>query len=161
MTSEDDERCWQELIKDVRRLPHDKPPLSGRKTELRVVPKISPDRVYRGAALADIVIGGTDNIDANTARRFVCQTVVPERAALHCDHHRQRTAPKRRGRHLRRPRGFERTGSAMAQPARHSAAYFSGASPRTPAGRFRRNPHSAEKAARKTGTLLTEDAAGR
>ena len=64
MTSEDDERCWQELIKDVRRLPHDKPPLSGRKTELRVVPKISPDRVYRGAALADIVIGGTDNIDA-------------------------------------------------------------------------------------------------
>ena len=70
MTSEDDERCWQELIKDVRRLPHDKPPLSGRKTELRVVPKISPDRVYRGAALADIVIGGTDNIDANTARRF-------------------------------------------------------------------------------------------
>ena len=48
MTSEDDERCWQELIKDVRRLPHDKPPLSGRKTELRVVPKISPDRVYRG-----------------------------------------------------------------------------------------------------------------
>ena len=59
MTSEDDERCWQELIKDVRRLPHDKPPLSGRKTELRVVPKISPDRVYRG-----------DNIDANTARRF-------------------------------------------------------------------------------------------
>lgn len=60
MTSEDDERCWQELIKDVRRLPHDKPPLSGRKTELRVVPKISPDRVYRGAALADIVIGGTD-----------------------------------------------------------------------------------------------------
>ena len=65
MTSEDDERCWQELIKDVRRLPHDKPPLSGRKTELRVVPKISPDRVYRGAALADIVIGGTDNIDAN------------------------------------------------------------------------------------------------
>ena len=52
MTSEDDERCWQELIKDVRRLPHDKPPLSGRKTELRVVPKISPDRVYRGAALA-------------------------------------------------------------------------------------------------------------
>lgn len=70
MTSEDDERCWQELIKDVRRLPHDKPPLSGRKTELRVVPKISPDRVYRGAALADIVIGGTDNIDANTARPF-------------------------------------------------------------------------------------------
>ena len=70
MTSDDDERCWQELVKDVRRLSHDKPPLPGRKTELRVVPKISPDRVYRGAALADIVIGGTDNIDANTARRF-------------------------------------------------------------------------------------------
>ena len=62
MTSEDDERCWQELIKDVRRLPHDKPPLSGRKTELRVVPKISPDRVYRGAALADIVKGISDAI---------------------------------------------------------------------------------------------------
>lgn len=66
----DDERCWQELIRDIHPLTGDKPQTFSKKIELKVVPKISPDRVYQGAALVDIIIGNTDNIDANTARRF-------------------------------------------------------------------------------------------
>ncbi len=70
MANKDDEVCWQELVKDIRRLQHNNVPLVGKRTTLKVVPKISPDRVYRGETLASLAIGVTDNIDANTARRF-------------------------------------------------------------------------------------------
>ena len=72
MTDSDDDACWQELIKDVQKLPQNKniSTVSNVHRPLKVVPKISPDRVYRGAVLEDIKIGSTDNIDANTARKF-------------------------------------------------------------------------------------------
>ena len=85
MTSEDDERCWQELIKDVRRLPHDKPPLSGRKTELRVVPKISPDRVYRGEFKTEAELdlhGYTENKAFDAVVSFVKRSYLKGRRCI-------------------------------------------------------------------------------
>ncbi len=65
-----DDSAWQELIKDVQPLPKPKTTEKNTRITLRVTPKISPDRVYGGERLSDLIPGKTDNIDNNTARRF-------------------------------------------------------------------------------------------
>lgn len=70
MTSGEDDESWLQLIRDVSPINKPQRELSTLKTRLKVTPKISPDRVYQGEQLKNLLIDNTDNIDANTARRF-------------------------------------------------------------------------------------------
>lgn len=70
LPNDEDQDCWQQLIKDVDKLTNERPVTFTKAVELKVVPKISPNEVYSGSTLKDIVIGSTDNIDANTAKKF-------------------------------------------------------------------------------------------
>ncbi len=66
----EDQICWQQLIKDVSKLTNDRPLTFTRNIKLKVTPKISANEVYSGSRLPDIIIGNTDNVDANTAKKF-------------------------------------------------------------------------------------------
>ena len=70
LPNDEDENCWQQLIKDVDKLTCERPVPFTKNVKLKVVPKISPNVVYGGSKLKDIVIGSMDNIDASTAKKF-------------------------------------------------------------------------------------------
>lgn len=69
MDSTEDE-LWRELIENV--VPLKKTPRENSRPapKLKVTPKITANQVYGGDKLDDLKIGNSDNIDANTARRF-------------------------------------------------------------------------------------------
>ena len=70
MLSDEDQNCWQQLVQDVDKLTSEKTVTFSKKVELKVVPKITPNQVYDGASLSDIVIGNMNDVDANTAKKF-------------------------------------------------------------------------------------------
>lgn len=70
LPNDDDRDCWQQLVKDVDKLTNERPVTFTKQVELKIVPKISPNEVYSGSTLTDIIIGNMDNLDANTARKF-------------------------------------------------------------------------------------------
>lgn len=70
MPTEEDQLYWKQFIKDVDKLNNDRPVTFVKKVELKIVPKITPNKVYCGTMLSDIKIGNMDNIDAKTAKKF-------------------------------------------------------------------------------------------
>lgn len=69
MASIDDED-WQELVKNVQPLHKDERDLSKPNKKIVMKEKITPNRVYDGEKLDGLEIGCSDNIDANTFKRF-------------------------------------------------------------------------------------------
>jgi len=62
---------WQNFVKDVRKLEKtDRETFFRTELPLKIIPKISADKVYRGSPLAELKNGNSDNIDARTAQRF-------------------------------------------------------------------------------------------
>lgn len=66
----DDESWWKEAVKDIVPLKKTDRETSKPKKELKVTPKITANTVYSGSKLDDLQFGNTDNIDANTAKKF-------------------------------------------------------------------------------------------
>ena len=69
MISDDDE-SWLDEIKHVVPLKKIARNVDRKTKKLTVTPKISINQVYHGDKLCDLTIGNTDNIDANTAKKF-------------------------------------------------------------------------------------------
>ena len=78
MASIDDED-WQELVKNVQPLRKDEKDLSKPNKKIVVKEKITPNRVYAGEKLDGLEIGCSDNIDANTFKRFKSGEIRVER----------------------------------------------------------------------------------
>lgn len=66
----EDELWWKEATKDIIPLEKNDRETSKPKKELKVTPKITANSVYSGNKLSDLKFGNTDNIDANTAKKF-------------------------------------------------------------------------------------------
>lgn len=83
----EDEDAWAEAIKDVKKIkPQDTPPLAPIKLP-EIKKTINLAQAYRGEDLAPLELGRTDNIDANTAKRFKrCEFPIEGNLDLHGYH---------------------------------------------------------------------------
>ena len=66
----EDESWWKETIKDITPLKKISRDTFIPQKELKITPKITANTVYSGDKLGNLQFGNTDNIDANTAKKF-------------------------------------------------------------------------------------------
>lgn len=80
----DDERLWAEITKDIRKMPERDMPPSKPVTLPEIHPTVNLAAAYRGETLSDIIIGNTDSMDGNMAKRFKrCEFPIEGTLDLH------------------------------------------------------------------------------
>ena len=68
--SEEDNTAWEEATKDVKKFSPQEVPPSAPVILPPIKPTINIAKAYREEDLSELKLGNTDNIDANTAKRF-------------------------------------------------------------------------------------------
>ncbi len=83
----EDEDAWAEAIKDVKKIkPQAEPPVAPIKLP-EIKKTINLAQAYRGEDLHPLIMGNTDNIDANTAKKFKrCEFPIEGNLDLHGYH---------------------------------------------------------------------------
>lgn len=85
--SEDDNSAWEEATQGVKKFSPQEVPPSAPVTLPPIKPSVNMTKAYRGEELSELKLGNTDNIDANTAKRFKrCEYPIEAQLDLHGYH---------------------------------------------------------------------------
>ena len=82
--TKEEDNAWAEAIKDVKKIPNKEAPPKAPIKLPEIKKNINLAQAYRGEDLSPLTLGNTDNIDANTAKRFKhCEFSIEGTLDLH------------------------------------------------------------------------------